>query len=116
MLFNQEKKLNHSQNKEKADKNWSLERKRENGEGGLTRVRSSDRGSSRKVTGALSLAFLLEKAVDCIVAMSPHSVGVVASPIRVDEGAISPSSTSIVQCLLKGTITKSILADAPCCT
>lgn len=80
--------------------------------GGFTGIWCSNSSCSCKVTRPLSLALLLEIAVNCIVTVSSNSVGLETRAILVQRITISSSSTSIVQGLLQYGIT-SILANAP---
>lgn len=81
----------------------------------LTRVRSNNSGSARKITGSRELAVFLEITVHSIAAVSPHCIRVETGPALVGRVAVRPSSTCIVQSLLQDCIT-SILANAPCRT
>ena len=83
---------------------------------GLTWIRCSNRGSASKITGSLSLTFLLEIAVDSIWTMSSYSVGVVTTTILMDRATVCPSSTCIVQCFLQDSIAKPIFANTPIST
>lgn len=74
----------------------------------LTRVSLTLGSSSCKITAPRSLTLLLEIAVNSITTVILHSVGVVTSPILKNWGAVSSSSTGIIQGFLKSLVTQPI--------
>lgn len=84
--------------------------------GELTWICCNNSGSACKVTGPLCLTFLLEEAIDSIRAMGSHSIWAITNSILMDGIAISPSSTSIIQCLLKGWVTHIRSTYTPICS
>lgn len=51
-------------------------------------------------TGAWSLAFLLEEAVDGVIAVSLDVVGFETRSVLTDRGTVGSGSTGVVDCLL----------------
>lgn len=82
----------------------------------FTRVCCGNGSSPCKVTCACCLSFPLEVAIGSIRTMPFHCIRQITDSILKNGSAISSSSTSIVQCLLKRWITHIRLTDTPSCT